>query len=50
MIERAGPPTDVKPWLNDSPCLGVYVERIVPRGASEVRDVPVDHPSLSLGW
>jgi len=50
VVSRAGAPTDVKPWLNDSRSLGVYLERIVLRGASEVRDVPLDHPSLSQGW
>jgi hypothetical protein len=28
----------------------VNVERIVLRGASEVREIPVDHPGLSQGW
>jgi hypothetical protein len=28
----------------------VNVERIVLRGANELREVPVDHPGLSKGW
>jgi hypothetical protein len=36
--------------LEDRRRLGLYVERIVLRGADEVREVPVDHPSLSRGW
>jgi hypothetical protein len=40
----------VRPWLDDRRCLGVYVERIVLRSTTEVRDVPIDHPSLSQGW
>jgi hypothetical protein len=50
LVSRACSPTDVRPWLEDRRCLGVYVERIVLRGVSEVRAVPVDHPGLSRGW
>ena len=50
LISRAGSPADVRPWLDDRRCLGVNVERIVLRGASELREVPVDHPGLSRGW
>jgi hypothetical protein len=50
LISRAGSLTDTRPWLNDHRCLGVYVERIVLRGASEMRLVPLDHPNLSQGW
>ena len=50
LISRAGAPADVRPWLDDRRCLGVYVERIVLRGATEVREVPIDHPNLSQGW
>jgi hypothetical protein len=50
VVSRAGAPTDVQPWLEDRRCLGVRVARIVLRGAHEVQDVPVDHPSLSQGW
>jgi len=50
VISRAGAPTDARPWLDDRRCLGVNVERIVLRGANELREVPVDHPGLSQGW
>jgi hypothetical protein len=50
LISRAGAPTDARPWLDDRRCLGVNVERIVLRGANELREVPVDHPGLSKGW
>jgi collagen type I/II/III/V/XI/XXIV/XXVII alpha len=50
LVSRAGSPTDVRPWLEDRRCLGVYVEWIVLHGASEVQELPVDHPGLSHGW
>jgi hypothetical protein len=50
LVSRAGAPTDVRPWLNDRRSLGVSVEQIVLRGASEVRAIPLDHPGLSQGW
>ncbi len=50
VVSRAGAPTDARPWLDDRRCLGVNVERIVLRGANELREVPVDHPGLSEGW
>jgi len=50
LISRADSPTDVRPWLDDRRSLGVCVERIVLRGANELREVPVDHPGLSQGW
>jgi hypothetical protein len=50
LVSRSGAPADARPWLDDRRCLGVNVERIVLRGASEVREVPVDHPDLSQGW
>ena len=50
LVSRAGAPTDARPWLEDRRCLGVYVERILLRGASEMREVPLDHPALSQGW
>ena len=50
LVSRAGSPSDARPWLDDRRCLGVNVERIMLRGATEVREVPVDHPSLSQGW
>jgi hypothetical protein len=50
LVSRSAAPTDVRPWLEDRRKLGLYVERIVLRSAVDVRDVPVDHPSLSRGW
>ena len=45
VTSRAGAPTDMRPWLEDRRSLGVYVERIVLRGASEMHEVPLDHPA-----
>jgi hypothetical protein len=50
LISRASAPTDVWPWLEDRRRLGVYVERIVVRDASNLQEVPVDHPGLTRGW
>ena len=50
LVSRASSPTDARPWLDDRRCLGVNVERIVLRGATELQEVPVDHPGLSQGW
>jgi hypothetical protein len=50
LVSRAGSPTDTRPWLDDRRRLGVYVERILLRGASELREVPLDHPDLARGW
>ncbi len=50
LVSRAGAPADARPWLDDRRCLGVNVERIVLRGSSELREIPVDHPDLSQGW
>ena len=50
LVSRAGSPTDVRPWLEDRRCLGVYVKQIVLRDASNLQEVPVDHPGLSRGW
>jgi hypothetical protein len=50
LVSRSAAPTDARPWLDDRRCLGVCVERIVLRGASELREVPVDHPGLVQGW
>ena len=50
VVSRAGAPTDARPWLDDRRCLGVNVERVVLRGANELRELPVDHPDLSQGW
>jgi hypothetical protein len=40
----------VRPWLDDRRCLGACVERILLRGANEIREIPLDHPALSHGW
>jgi hypothetical protein len=50
LISRAQSPTTARPWLEDRRRLGVRVARVVLRGASEVREVPVDHPCLAEGW
>jgi hypothetical protein len=50
LVSRAGAPTDTRPWLDDRRRLGIYAERIVLRGASEMREVPLDHPDVSQGW
>lgn len=50
IVSRASAPTDVRPWLEDRRELGVYVSRLVLRGAHDVHEVPVDHPDLSHGW
>jgi hypothetical protein len=50
VVSRAGSPADARPWLDDRRHLGVCVERIVLRDASDVREVPIDHPGLSQGW
>lgn len=50
IVSRAAAPTDTRPWLEDSRRLGVYVERIVLRSATEMQEVPIDHPDLSEGW
>jgi hypothetical protein len=50
VVSRAASPADTRPWLDDRRHLGVCVERIVLRDASDVREVPIDHPGLSQGW
>lgn len=50
MVSRASAPSDAKPWLEDRRRLGVYVSRMVLRGASQLHELPVDHPALSKGW
>jgi hypothetical protein len=50
LVSRASAPTDAQPWLEDRRNLGIYVGRVMLRGANEVLDVPVDHPGLSRGW
>jgi Hint domain len=50
LLSRSASHTDARPWLDDRRRLGVNVERIVLRGASEIQEVPVDQPALSQGW
>jgi hypothetical protein len=50
LVSHAGAPTDVRPWLDDRRRLGVRLARIVLRDATEVREIPVDHPDLQQGW
>jgi hypothetical protein len=50
LISRAQPPSEARPWLQDRRRLGVYVKRIVLRGANEVREIPMDHSGLTKGW
>jgi hypothetical protein len=50
VVSRAASPTEVRPWLEDSRRLGVYVGRILLRSANDVQEVPVDHSALSQGW
>ena len=50
LISRAQSPTEARPWLEDRRKLGVRVKRIVLRGADELQEIPLDHPSLTKGW
>ena len=50
LVSRAQSPTAARPWLEDRRMLGVRVARIVLRSAEDMREVPVDHPSLANGW
>jgi Hint domain/Right handed beta helix region len=50
LISRAQSPTEARPWLEDRRKLGVRVQRIVLRGANELREIPMDHPDLTKGW
>ncbi len=50
LVSSANVPTDVRPWLEDRRCLGVYVHQIVLRNADGAQDIPLDHPNLSQGW
>jgi hypothetical protein len=50
LVSRAGAPTDTRPWLDDRRSLGVSVERVLLRGANEMREIPLDYPDLSQGW
>jgi len=50
LVSRAASPTDASPWLEDRRRLGVRVARIVLRSVDDMREVPVDHPELVIGW
>jgi hypothetical protein len=50
LLSRAQSPAEARPWLDDRRRLGVRVQRIVLRGANELREVPMDHPDLTKGW
>ena len=50
LVTRAARPTDTRPWLEDRRVLGVAVSRLVLRMGATIRDIPLDHPSLSRGW
>jgi hypothetical protein len=50
VVSRASAPTDTRPWLDDRRRLGVSVERIVLRDRIDVKEIPLDHPTLSRGW
>ena len=50
LVSRASAPSDVRPWLEDRRRLGVCLERIVLRDATEVSEIPMDHPGLQKGW
>ncbi len=50
LVSRASAPADVRPWLEDRRRLGVCLARIVLREATQVREIPMDHPDLQEGW
>jgi hypothetical protein len=50
LVSRASAPTDVRPWLEDRRRLGVCLARIVLRDATQVWEIPMDHPDLQEGW
>jgi hypothetical protein len=50
LLSRAQSPTEARPWLEDRRRLGVRVQRIMLRSATELREVPMDHPDLTEGW
>ena len=50
LVSRAQSPTEARPWLSDQRRLGMRVKRIVLRDADETREVPMDHPDITLGW
>jgi hypothetical protein len=50
LTSRADAPADIAPYQEDRRRLGVAVGRLTFRLGTEMRDVPVDHPMLTLGW
>jgi hypothetical protein len=50
LVSRSAAPANTRPWLDDRRCLGVSVERILLRQASDVTELPVDHPGHVQGW
>jgi hypothetical protein len=50
LVSRAQLPTEARPWLEDRRKLGVCVKRIAPRCVNELREIPMDHASLTKGW
>ena len=49
-VSRAAAPCDTMPWMTEQRCLGVMVERITVRSATDLQTVPTDHPALEHGW
>jgi hypothetical protein len=50
LASRADAPADIAPYQEDRRRLGVAVGRLTFRMGTEMQDVPVDHPMLTLGW
>jgi hypothetical protein len=50
LISRADSPAAVHPWIDDHRRLGVRVSRLTLRSGEAVTRIPLDDPSLSLGW
>jgi RHS repeat-associated protein len=50
IMSRSAAPSDIRPWLDDRRRLGVSIGRIVLNGASNMSEIPVDHPTLDSGW
>jgi hypothetical protein len=49
LLSRAQSPAEARPLLDDHRRLGVRVQRIVLRGANELREIPMDHPDRTKG-
>ena len=50
LVSRAGAPSEVQPWLEDSRRLGICVRRLTLKRGMDVELIPLDHPLLSFGW